>query len=747
MATARRASALLTAAVVLGMASFAAAQPVLSERSFSLFGLDVHGEIELSGRFYLSEPPDRDKAKLIEYRDLDTQPFGAFRLRFSRPDETYSVEMGGDKIGQTDQEFFLSAERLGRWKFNFDWDQIPHVYSTSGRTLVIESAPGVLTLPTPRPTLPTYNSGRTLDEIATEWDTARFGFALTPTPSLDLTLDFAWTHKNGDYPIGVAFGSPGNNFFQVAAPVDQNVYDFRIEGSWVGDGWQIQGGYVLSIFQNDENSLVVDNPCFGLGGPLPTRCASDANGAPQRGRLSTAPDNMANTLYVAGAVNVPFWKTRISANAAYSLRIQNDTFLPHTINPALVSPSLILPQSDLNGMVGTFLFNLNATSRPLPPLTLTLHYRLYDFDDMSDEITFPGHVVNDRTLVNEPRTSGQYSYTKQDLEFDARWRFGQPVALTAGFGWERWDRDEHREVSETNEYMLKLALDATPIDWFTGRLLYRPSTRRISDYNTFAHLAHTVVEEPTPDEQAQGQSVLLRKFDEADRDRQRLDLLLAFTPTDKISFTPTFGWRYDDYPNTTLGLQNAEAYSVGFDVGWTPVEWLSLTAGYVYEHIDQQLQSRNREVSGTTTFDFPDFNWVSKIVDTINTVHASAKATLIPQKLLATLDFAYSKSKGEVNDSNPVTPTSGNASQRANATVRNFPDLEDSLLHLEASLRYYFAKSWYMTLSYIFEKYTQTDFRTDGLNPFVPGSTSIWLGDNPSDYTAHIMVMSVGYRF
>ena len=138
---------------------------------------------------------------------------------------------------------------------------------------------------------------------------------------------------------------------------------------------------------------------------------------------------------------------------------------------------------------------------------------------------------------------------------------------------------------------------------------------------------------------------------------------------------------------------------------------------------------------------------MSKSVDTINTVHASAKATLIPQKLLATLDFAYSKAKGEVNDSNPVTPTSGNATQRANATVRNFPDLEDALLHLEASLRYYFAKSWYTTLSYIFEQYRQTDFRTDGLNPFVPGSTSIWLGNSPSDYTAHIMVMSVGYRF
>ena len=442
MVTAKRTEAVLAAALLLGMASLASAQSSLFGPNPSLFGLNVEGDFELSGRFYLTEPADRDKAKLIEYRDLDTQPFGAFNLRFFRPDETYSVEMGGNKIGQTDQEFFLTAEGRGHWKFDFEWDQIPHIYSTSARTLLIETSPGVLTLPTPRPTLPTYNFGQPLDELGIRWDTARFGFALTPTPTLDLSIEYAWTHKHGDYPLGVPFGSPGNNFLEVAAPVDQNVHDFRIQGSWVGDGWQVQGGYLLSIFDNDPSSLIVDNPCFQLGGPLPTRCAADATGAFSSGRLSLAPDNMANTFYLAGAVNVPSWKTRISANAAYSLRTQNDAFLPHTNNPTLASPSLILPQSDLGGMVGTFLFNLNATSHPLPPLTLTLHYRLYNYDDMSDTLTFPGHVVNDRTRVNEPIVAARYGYTKQNAELDGRWRFGQPYALTAGI------RSEERRVGK-----------------------------------------------------------------------------------------------------------------------------------------------------------------------------------------------------------------------------------------------------------------------------------------------------------
>jgi len=741
MAIAGRVGAVLTAALVLGTASLASAQP-------SLLGLSVEGEVELGGRVFLDEPSDQEKAKLIEYRDLDQQPFGAFRLRFFRPDETYAVEMGGNKIGQDDQEFFLTAEGRGYWRFNFDWDQTPHVYSTNARILATETSPGVFTLPTPRPPLPAYNSGRTLDEVSTRWDTARLGFALTPTPTLDLTLEYTWIHKDGERPLGVAFGSPGSDFMEVLEPIDQHIHDFRIRGSWVGDGWQVQGGYTLSVFQNDRNSVIADDPCFRLGGPLPNGCAGSANGAPERGRVSLAPDNMAHTLSLAGAVNVPFWRTRIAASTSYSLRIQNDTFLPHTINPSLASsPSLALPQDDLDGMVGTFLFNLSATSRPVQPLTLKLGYRIFNYDDMTDDLVFSGHVINDRTLVNEPRIAGRFDYTKQNADFDARWRFGQPVALTAGVGWERWDRNEHREVPQSDEYMGKLTLDVTPTDWMVGRLAYRPSFRRISEYNTFAHLAHTVVEEPTPDEEAQSQSVLLRKFDEGERDRHRIDLLLAFTPTDAISITSTFGYRNDDYRDSRLGLQKAEAYSAGLDLGWTPVEWLSMTAGYVYELIDQRMRSRNREVAGNRTLDFADFDWVSKNVDRIHTLHAGAKATLIPQKLDAVVDVAYSKATGEVDDSNPVKPTSGSAAQRGNATVRPFPDLVDSLLRIEASLRYYLTKSWTLRLGYIFERFDQTDFRTDTLNPFVPGSASVWLGNDLKDYTAHILVMSVGYRF
>ena len=74
---------------------------------------------------------------------------------------------------------------------------------------------------------------------------------------------------------------------------------------------------------------------------------------------------------------------------------------------------------------------MNVTSRPLPPLALTLKYRLFDFNDMTDEFVIPGAVVNDRTLSDESPHVHRFPYTRHNLDGDARWRFG-PMAAADG---------------------------------------------------------------------------------------------------------------------------------------------------------------------------------------------------------------------------------------------------------------------------------------------------------------------------
>lgn len=240
---------------------------------------------------------------------------------------------------------------------------------------------------------------------------------------------------------------------------------------------------------------------------------------------------------------------------------------------------------------------------------------------------------------------------------------------------------------------------------------------------------------------------MLRKFDEGERDRQRVDLLLQLMPTDAFTTTLTGSWRKDDYIRSTLGLQDATEWSAGIDLNWTPIERLSFFGGYTHEVIFQKQRSRSRPVTGTTTFDFLDYDWISNNTDTVDTYHLGSNIAVIPKVLDLTFGASYSNALGRVETRNPLAVTSGTAAQQASAQAKPTPAFEDTLLRLETALKYHFWKMWTASFGYVFESFEKNDWRTDRLNPFVPGVTSIWLGNDARNYSAHIVAVTLGVRF
>jgi MtrB/PioB family decaheme-associated outer membrane protein len=595
-------------------------------------------------------------------------------------------------------------------------------------------------LPTPRPPLAAHNSAPDLDEIAVRWDKALMRFAYSVSPNLDFAAEYSRTRKTGDKPMGMAMGSPGSNFYEVLQPIEQTVHDFRLRGAFADPLFQLQFGYGLSVFQNDLDFIQADNPCFGNTAP----CSAGEAAGPRTGQSSLPPSNMAHSLNLAGGVNLPL-RTRINGNFAWGLNLQNDSFLPHTINPALAAstPGLALPHNSLNGLVQTWLVYLSATSRPFDPVTFSAKYRFYDYSDLSQRMTFQNVALND-SVIEPTRFAGRYSFQKQNADLDVRTRFLQIFALTTGVAWERWDRNEHREVPISNEYFAKLALDATPTEWLLARIAYKPSFRRINEYNTISVVG--VLEDPGSPAALQGQSLLLRKFDEADRDRQKIEGQLQLTFSN-FSATPTAAWRYDNYVNSPLGLQTETGWSAGIDLSWTPLERVTFSGGYTYEQFLQKMRSRSRPVTNTgATLDFPDFDWVSELGDTVQTAYLGVKAALIPRTLDLRIDSAFSNALGRIDANNPTTPVSGTAAQNATAAAKPFPAFQDTLIRVEASLIYYFLKNWSARLGYAFEKFDKNDWRTDTLNPYM-GVSSIWLGNDLRNYTAHMMGLTLAYQF
>ena len=742
--------------VTVGFVVMALAVPAAAQVRIGDVGLE--GNVEAGWRFFVDEPPKSSRAKWEEYRDYPGSAFlGELHLRFFTPDEKYSLELEGANWGQLDQYFGATATRLGVWQFGFSWDQTPHTISTTAQLLASQPSPGIFVLPIPRPALFAYNAAPTLDKVAVRWDTAKVFFNYTLFPDFDIKAEYNRIYKSGEKPFGMPFGSPGNNFYEVLQPIKQTIHDFRLQGTWAREQWQLQFGYVLSVFENDLTRVQADNPCFGLTAAVAAGgCAGDATGAPQTGQSSLPPNNMANTFTVNGGLNLPM-RTRLTGNLSYSFLLQNQDFLPFTINPAFAAnPSLVLPQSSLNGFVQTWLVNLGAVSRPLPPLTLTAKYRFFDQQDDSDEITFPASVLNDRTLAGL-RTAPRFSYQRQNGSLDGRWQFKAPVAVTLGGGWERWARNNSREVPTSDEGFGKLAVDTTPYDWLLVRLTYRPSVRRISAYETRNFSQATIIEDEGT--RSQGQSVLLRKFDENNRNVQEVDAFVQINPVDPVTVTPSGSYKWIQYPlgnpvdpagtrGNFLGVQNQTSWNTGIDLTWVPSERLSVSAGYMYESNYQKMESRSRPVAGGLGLDFTSFDWVSNIADTNNTAYVGVKTSLIPGVLDLNFNGSYAYALGTVKTRNPIAPFEGTAAQNDTATAKRMPAFDNELIRLETSLAYHFLKVWTARLGYIFETYSKHDWRTDTLSPFSPNAgSSVWLGNNIRDYTAHIIAASVGYQF
>ena len=737
------------------------ALPIDASAEMDLGGFKLDGGVRAGVQGLVDAPSDKASAKFDEYRDIHTGVFlESLRLRLFSPGELYYGWLEGSKWGRRDQEYSLGAGRLGLWEAKFDWDQTPHVFSRdTARLLATDVGRSVFVLPFPRPPLDVYDGGKVIDEVGVLWQTARLSLFLTPTTEWEIKSEYTRIRKEGTRAIGISYQTPMNNFAEYLEPINHLMHDFRIGATYAQDNWQVQFGYVFSMFQNFRNSLTGDNPCFGLATAQGVNgCAIDGipgtfavPGAEASGRMGLPPDNMAHTVTIAGGISLPM-RTRVNASVSYSLRLQNDDFLPMTNTPGIannpaISPGLVLPNKDLDGMTGVFLANLFATSRPWPPLTLSFKYRIFNLHDMSNAPKFPCHVESDSRPTfpacdaggamagGPPREAKRREFTKQNAEVDGRWRFGPLASLTLGAGWEGWDRNSTGNVYHSDEPFAKAVFEMSPADWLLARLQYRPSFKRNSNYN------------PEPTHIATAQSPLERKLDLAERDRQQVDLLLQVMPIDTLTVGAIGSWRADDFIDSPLGVQTAVDWSAGIDISWRPTDRLTLSVGYVHEW--NFTKQRQNTIIPTNPFPpDPRFRWISDNADTIDTYHLNLHAVLLPKALDLDLGWSYAAATGTIDTRNPHgAPRTGAALADQQATAYRFPAFEDELLRLDFALTYHFWKNWSAKLSYALETWHKKDFRTDELKPFHNNLTSVFLGEDFKNYTANIVAFTLGYRF
>jgi MtrB/PioB family decaheme-associated outer membrane protein len=743
-------------------------------------GARLAGELEVGGRAITGDDWG-SSSKYDEYREQDPGAFGSGSFLLENRTEPYWLRGWLTDVGEDDQRYELEGGRWGRYRFDLEYSELPHIFSNDARSLYVESdgvldfpdafqgaiqaAPPCAALPCPPASqtglLEGFLAGSPQRDLEFRLRSGRATFEVSPREELDLLAGYSIQDRSGTRPFALGFGSPGGTFVNFVAPIEQRIHQVNTGARWSQGPWSLEAGYDGSFFDDDFERLIVDNPL---------RATDDASLGPSRGRLSSAPDNSAHTFRLAGATRLPTeFPSRLAGTFAYGRRLQDDSFLCHTINTALLATpqscvgtgsALDLPEDSLDGDVATFLANLVLTARPTDALSLTARYRLYDFDNDTEEMEFPTHVVNDTSLVTEARRNVANEYRRQTGELEAAFDLTERATLQAGYELEQWDRSDDREVTRLHEHRPSVGLDVRLASWSQLRASYQFGVRRSNGYDEFAYFEETFVDPLPGDELALLEFPELTKFDQADRISNRVDLLALLTPRDDLSFTLSGSLATADYDNTDFGLESDESYSVGGETAWQALSWLGLSTWYTFENIRYEQSSRFRPVTGGVAVDDPANDWSSLSKDQVHNLGFDVDLVLVPDRLDATLGYGIQHAVGRTNAGpgcmpDPVTcvlpPGDG-----GNAV--NWPHLEDVLQNVHASLRYHVNEKLTVKGAYVFEKFDLSDFKTEDLDPFEPASNvngsgslspsrDVFLGARLEDYEAHVFALSLIYRF
>ena len=673
---------------------------------------------EIGFRSFSDEPDALARAKLDEYKAVPTGPVLLdFLLGYTAGDSISVFQANGTNVGQRDQTLRLRGNTPGLYDLQMRWDRVPHTFSTNARSLGSEPSPGVFVLPNPRPDTAAWNNTSTyLAPVRTLWNAVKGAAAYTPSSKWDLRAEYTNIGKTGNRPMGMAFGSPGSNLREILEPIDQTMHDVKFTESYSTQRVQIVGMYDLSLFKNRLTSAVSDNPLV---------VTDQATAGSARGRTALAPSNHAQTGVLNAAVNLPR-RTRISASGSYSLWNQDEPFIPVTINSAITSPLIAQIPKSLGGRSGTSSVNLSGVTRPLDPLTLTLRFRTFSFRDKVDVEQMPVLIVNDRSIAAAEERDN-LPFTKKNTDAGASWRLTRlPLTFSAGYGWETWKRSEARNVADLRETSPRIAMDLGLRQWLTLNTSYTTGRRRI----------HGEYIQNTPNDLP-----LHRRFDQANRDRERTNLLATVTPIDQVILSGTWAVGHEEYPDSPYGLQSDRSNLEGGDISWVPTQRLSVTAGLTREVFHTRLRSRYR---ATGQLDNLTYDWVANNHDVVRTASAGFRATVIPDRLEAGGRLDWSSARFLMATFNPTTPTGGTATQNFNATASDLPLVTQKYQPMSLFATYLVRSDWGLTVRYDTERWAQNDFRTLGLVP--AEGNGIFLGNNLDDYNAGYFTISVTYR-
>jgi MtrB/PioB family decaheme-associated outer membrane protein len=668
---------------------------------------------------------DGDRARFERYRDLGDGLFlDGVQLHRERND--WFLGFTADHVGRRDQRYTANAERPGKLKTWFMWDQIPMLLSRSTRTLFSGIESGVLSIPDalqaqvqaqPSALPGIFSQFGNAFETRTQRNIAEGGVEYQASAAVTLRANVRHTRREGTIPYGGSFGH--SSLVELPAPTDHALTAADADAEFSRDPILLRAGYTGSWFTNEVTSVIFDNPFR----------AADIAATPSRGRLTLPPSSAFMGVNGLASVKLPGRSRATAYLSVGALTDAGDPIVPQTINSAVVTQPLA--RATVDGDARTTAVRLNFVSRPTRAVDFSAGYRQYEYDNRTPEFAMTERVSYDNAVsaVSPAVHTEPFGVLRHQLDADIRLTPGAG-RVAAGVGVSRLDEERtHRIFESTTDDTVRVSVDAMSSRWFTLRTKYEHAQRRGVGIEEGERALAAIGEQPG-----------MRHFDVAARDRDRVTLLGSLTPANNVGLSVSIAAGKDDYSQSLFGLRDNTHRIYGLGVDAVPGDRVSLGASYSYERY--HALSRSRQANPGVQFTDPSRNWATDATDRAHSVILSADVLRIAEKVDLRVSYDYSHARaryeyrtGAVADrtlpEEVVVPTTL-------PTPAELPPTLSQLQRGTMDLAYALARHLSIGLSYWREQYRVEDFTLDAdANPDLARGQALLIGYLYRPYTVN----------
>ena len=609
----------------------------------------------------------------------------------------YRLDWTIEDLGLDSRVFEITSGKQGVFDFRLGYRELPFRRFDTASTIFVQATDDTLTLPSgwvPAGTtsqMTQLSSSSYRRNIGTDRSIFDSGAGWIPGEDFRVFADFRRQTRDG---IDITSSGSYTQASFLPRWIDYETDQIDAGVQYKTNDFSLTFAYYGSFFTNQNQSLTWDTPFLASANTSTLRMARE-------------PDNDFQQLSLSGKYRMSTWDTVIAFSAASGSGEQDESLLPYTINPSIVTPPL--PRSSLNAEVDTSNYGLTVTSRPFAKARVKFGYR-YDERDNKTPVSEWDRVIVDALQSGDIQQNTPFSYDRTHITLSGDYAFSRNLKLSGGYERREVNRD-YQEVAEQTSDRGWGQVRWRPVPWLDIRAKGGTEQRGVDRYDDSVAISL-------------GQNPLMRKYYLAYRYREFGELAFTISPLDSpLSLSSTVMYADDDYKDSLVGLNGSEEMRATMDLSWAISDQAAVYLMYGHDQI---------EAHQTGSEQFGWWDWSAFHQDDFD--HIGIGMSWRPTDGKFDLDFSYNRADG--NTAISLDSLSGGPSE--------LPDLESTLDSARVEASYQFSARWAGTLDLRYERFELQDW---ALVSETTLPTVLTMGADPYDYDVYAIGIGFRYRF